>query len=78
MLLLKLSNACFLDSPENVNIHQRTCQFVLQYILNCASQRELDLILVSNKGQLREKDIDKLPKSVQKEIREAVKKRRTI
>ena len=75
MLLLKLSNACFIDSPENVDISHETCEFVLQYIFNCCSQAELELLGVALKRPIRDKDIDKLPKTVQKEIREAVARR---
>lgn len=78
MLLLKLSNACFIDGPENTDISHNTCEFVLQYIFKCASKAEIAEIGLATKGQLRQKDIEKLPKSVQTDIREAYAKRRTI
>lgn len=75
MLLLKLSNACFIDSPENVDINHETSEFVLQYIFNCCSKAELDAIGLATKRSIKDKDIEKLPKAVQREIREAVGKR---
>lgn len=75
MLLLKLSNACFIDSPENVDINHETSEFVLQYIFNCCSQAELDQLGLATKRSVKDKDLDKLPKTVQREIRAALARR---
>jgi len=74
MLLLKLSDACFLDSPENGYINHETCEFVLNYILHCASEVEMNAIHVENKPILKDKDLVKLPKVMVKELIRSAKR----
>jgi hypothetical protein len=74
MLLLKLSDACFIDD-DNTDINEETSEFVLQYIFNCCSGAELNEIGMAVKGPIKETDVDKLPMVVKKEIKNLINRR---
>ena len=78
MLLLKLSDACFIDGPENGEISPETCEFVMQYLFECASDAECHALHEDHKPVIRRKDIIKLPKLVQKDIIASAKKAQAV
>ena len=72
MLLLKLKEDCFLGSGSPLS--HSTCEFVLQYLFNSASDAEVNLLIT--RPLFKETDIEKLPKRTRDALIQGAKKRK--